>query len=289
MKTIWCSRPSGSACSGTTTPFGTISNPGPSQRSADSAAIRETAIRCVDPVEQEAPHRQPAAHPAEVAGRVPGARRSGSARTRASATQIAGVIGSCRWTTSKRSSRERLADRGRSRAARGRCSAASRSPGTTTERPTGMIPAGRSPWRPVRGWSRRVSVPGGSWPIRIFTSWPRSRSAAAWFSACSTTPPQYDHENGTTMPIFTRTAAASTGASRSMPSSSTSSVTASERRAQPAPLGPKPSPGRERDALLGEQPLRRQARRAAAARRRRCPRRPAARAAPPTSRSRRRS
>ena len=38
-------------------------------------------------------------------------------------------------------------------------------------------------------------------------------------------------------------AAASTGASRAIPSSSTSSATASERRAQPAPLGPKPSPG----------------------------------------------
>ena len=45
--------------------------------------------------------------------------------------------------------------------------------GTTTERPTGMIPAGRSPWRPLRGCRNRVIGPGGSWPIRIWTSWPR--------------------------------------------------------------------------------------------------------------------
>ena len=36
------------------------------------------------------------------------------------------------------------------------------------------------------------------------TSWPRSSSAAACSSACSTTAPQNDHENGTTIPIFTR-------------------------------------------------------------------------------------
>ena len=36
------------------------------------------------------------------------------------------------------------------------------------------------------------------------TSWPRSSSAAACNSACSTTAPQNDHENGTTIPIFIR-------------------------------------------------------------------------------------
>src|SRR6187397_3261627 len=36
------------------------------------------------------------------------------------------------------------------------------------------------------------------------TSWPSSSSAAACSSACSTTAPQNDHENGTTIPIFTR-------------------------------------------------------------------------------------
>src|SRR6059058_3382304 len=35
------------------------------------------------------------------------------------------------------------------------------------------------------------------------TSWPRSSSAAACSSACSTTAPQNDQENGTTIPTFT--------------------------------------------------------------------------------------
>ena len=119
------------------------------------------------------------------------------------ATQIAGVIGSCRWTRSKRSSastwRTRGIDRGESTMLGSEPLA-----GTTTERPTGMIPAGRSPWRPLRGWRSLVRLPGGSWPITSLTSWPRWRSACAWFSACSTTPPGNDHENGTTIPIFTR-------------------------------------------------------------------------------------
>ena len=38
--------------------------------------------------------------------------------------------------------------------------------------------------------------------MMILASWPSAMSAFAWFSACSTTPPQYDHENGTTMPTF---------------------------------------------------------------------------------------
>ena len=54
--------------------------------------------------------------------------------------------------------------RGDRRAARARCSAASRSPGTTTERPTGMIPSGSSPCRPVRGWRSRVRRPAGRCP-----------------------------------------------------------------------------------------------------------------------------
>ena len=63
---------------------------------------------------------------------------------------------------------------------------------------------------------RRVAVPadagvegareltGGSLPITSRTSCPRASSASACSSACSTTAPQNDHENGTTMPIFTR-------------------------------------------------------------------------------------
>ena len=47
-----------------------------------------------------------------------------------------------------------------------------------------------------------MNWPGGSFPITSRTSWPSSRSAAACSSACSTTAPQKDHENGTTMPDF---------------------------------------------------------------------------------------
>ncbi len=87
--------------------------------------------------------------------------------------------------------------------------------------------------------------------MRIFTSCPRARSAAAWFSECSTTPPQYDHENGTTIPIFMPRPPRRRAASRSIPSSSVSSVTASESRAQPGPARPEPLAGGERDAVLG--------------------------------------
>src|SRR3954462_703428 len=44
---------------------------------------------------------------------------------------------------------------------------------------TGMTTSGSGPWRPVGGWGSRVSFPGGSLPITIFTSCPRRRSAAA--------------------------------------------------------------------------------------------------------------
>jgi hypothetical protein len=39
--------------------------------------------------------------------------------------------------------------------------------------------------------------------MRIFASTPRRASARAWWSACSCTPPQNDHEYGTTIPTFT--------------------------------------------------------------------------------------
>ena len=75
--------------------------------------------------------------------------------------------------------------------------------GTITDRPTGITFAGGSPCRPTRGCRTRVNCPGGSLPINSLTSCPLASSAAAWSSACSTTAPQNDHENGTTMPIFT--------------------------------------------------------------------------------------
>ena len=75
--------------------------------------------------------------------------------------------------------------------------------GTMTVLPTGITNGGGSSWRPARGCRRRLARPGGSLPISIRASCPSSISVRAWFSACSTTPPQYDHENGTTMPTFT--------------------------------------------------------------------------------------
>src|SRR3990172_6591097 len=64
--------------------------------------------------------------------------------------------------------------------------------GTITERPTGITFDGGSPCLPTRGWSTRVNWPGGSFPMSRRTSCPRSSSAAAWSSACSTTAPQDD-------------------------------------------------------------------------------------------------
>ena len=65
------------------------------------APASETAIRVVDPVEQEAPEVQPAriqpSSPAACQVATIGQLRD----ARASTTQIAGVIGSCRWRTSK--------------------------------------------------------------------------------------------------------------------------------------------------------------------------------------------
>ena len=117
--------------------------------------------------------------------------------------QIAGVIGSCRCRTSNcsRSSARRIR-----RYARGERTMFGSDPfaGTITERPTGSTFGGGSPCRPTRGWSARVNCPGGSLPMISRTSWPRPSSAAAWSSACSTTAPQNDQENGTTIPIFTR-------------------------------------------------------------------------------------
>jgi hypothetical protein len=38
----------------------------------------------------------------------------------------------------------------------------------------------------------------------VLVSMPSARSASAWSSACSLTPPTKDQEKGTTMPTFTR-------------------------------------------------------------------------------------
>ena len=114
---------------------------------------------------------------------------------------VAGVIGSCRCSTSKRSRSSAARMR---KNARGLRTMFGSEPfaGTITERPTGITSGGGSPWRATRGWRTRVNWPGGSLPISVRFSTPRRRSAAAWSSACSFTAPQKVHENGTTIPTF---------------------------------------------------------------------------------------
>ena len=142
-KTMRCSRCSGSAWSGMTTPFGTISKPPPSQRSADSAAMRETAMR----VSRRSIRKPQTGSAARIQARSPAAchvATAGHSANASVATQIVGVNGSCRWTRSNRSVRS--ASRVR-RIERGESTMFGNEPfaGTTTERPTGMISGGRWP------------------------------------------------------------------------------------------------------------------------------------------------
>ena len=115
--------------------------------------------------------------------------------------QIAGVMGSCRWSTSKRSRSSAARTR---KIERGLRTMFGSEPfaGTITERPTGITSGGGSPWRATRGWRTRVNWPAGSLPISVLFSTPSRRRAAAWSSACSFTAPQKVHENGTTIPTF---------------------------------------------------------------------------------------
>ena len=201
-KTTRCSRPPAGAAGGVRTPFGMTSYSPGSQRFWDSFARSETAIRW-SILSMRKPHSgtPPLIHPRSPdAWNV--ATRGQRARMRA-VRQIVGVIGSCRWTTSKRS---RSSARTVRKYERGERTMFGSEPfaGTITERPTGMTLSGGSPWRPTRGCRTRVNWPGGSLPITRRTSWPSSSSAVACSSACSTTAPQNDHENGTTIPIFTR-------------------------------------------------------------------------------------
>src|SRR6187200_2410432 len=184
--TVW-SRPVDDASGGMSTPFGTISHGPPIRWSTRSIRNPQPGIPSrIQP-------RSPEAWCVVTIGSV------ASART---ATQIAGVMGSWRWSTSNRS---RSRTRRMRKNERGLRTMLGSEPfaGTITDRPTGITFSGGWPWRPTRGWSARVNWPGGSLPMTSLTSWPRSSSAAAWSSACSTTAPQNDHENGTTMPIFT--------------------------------------------------------------------------------------
>ena len=102
--------------------------------------------------------------------------------------------------------------------------------------------------------------PGGSLPITRRTSWPRASSAAACSSACSTTAPQNDQENGTTMPTFT--IGSLLAAPRSdrrcgyEPSGSSFSQAAAGRGARPrrSGRGTAPDAGEVRRPCLGEPP-----------------------------------
>ena len=199
--TTRCSRPAGSAPGGMRTPFGTTSYSPGSQRCAEARACSETAMRWSSrssrkPQTGAASRIQPSS---PLAWCVP---TIGPSQSASDAMHGIGVIGSCRWSTSNcsRSSTRRIR-----RMARGLRMMFGREPlaGTITERPIGITSGGGSPCRPTRGWSARVNWPGGSLPMTRRTSAPSRRSAAAWSSACSTTAPQKDHENGTTIPTFT--------------------------------------------------------------------------------------
>src|SRR3954453_5773180 len=74
--------------------------------------------------------------------------------------------------------------------------------GTITDRPIGVTWPGGCSCRPCRGCRYLVRRPGGSCPIRIRASTPSFSRARAWWSACSGTPPQNDHEYGTTIRTF---------------------------------------------------------------------------------------
>ena len=126
--------------------------------------------------------------------------------------------------------------------------------GTITDRPIGITSGGGSPWRPTRGCRARVNWPGGSLPITRRTSWPSSRSAAACSSACSTTAPQKDHENGTTMPtfisarVYARPAQCTDAARRCPPRDADHRGCAAQRRLLHAGAG---APARQEDGQPG--------------------------------------
>ena len=100
----------------------------------------------------------------------------GAFATASTATQIAGVIGSWRWRTSKRSRSRTRRMRKNDRGLRTMFGSEPLA-GTITDRPTGITFAGGSPWRPTRGWRTRVNWPGGSFPITSLTSCPRASRA----------------------------------------------------------------------------------------------------------------
>ena len=176
-KTTVCSRFPGSAWVGTSTPLGTTSHGPPSQRSADSRARSETAIRWST---RSIRNPQPGI-PSFIQPRSPEAwcvATIGSVASDSTATQIAGVIGSWRWSTSNRS---RASVRRIRKTVRGLSADVGERPVRRHDhRPArpGSRSAAESPCRPTRGCSTRVNWPGGSLAMIRRTSCPRASSAA---------------------------------------------------------------------------------------------------------------
>ena len=99
MKTTVSSRSAGSASSRMYTPFGIMRYSAGRQREAELRGHRRNGDARVDAVHQEAPEVQRRVHPAETPFACHVA-TIGIFPSESAATQIAGVIGSCRWMTS---------------------------------------------------------------------------------------------------------------------------------------------------------------------------------------------
>ena len=240
--TVW-SRSAGSAPPGMSTPFGMtrilVGDPARAPTPPPSATRRSAR--------RSGPSGTPrtSARRASSRGRRArdASRRSGTGRARASRRRSRA---SSARAGARRRTAPRRARRACARSVRGERTMFGSEPfaGTTTDRPTGMIPSGSGPCRPLRGWRKRVKLPG-----RVVAHHDRHLVPAA----PQARPPGARHARPPRPSTTTRTARRSRSSCRRprrtprraarAPSSSTSSVTASESRAQPAPLGPNPSPG----------------------------------------------
>ena len=145
---------------GSSTPFGMTSYSPGSQRRRRVARVRRDRDPVVQPIGEKPPRPACRAfiHPSVAVSRGT-SRRPGTRASASAATQIAGVIGSCRWRTSNARARARAGSR---RTDRGERTMFGSDPfaGTITERPTGITSGGGAPCRPSRGCSTRVKLPG---------------------------------------------------------------------------------------------------------------------------------
>ena len=203
-----------------------------SQRCADCAAIRDTAMRASmrstrNPQVRRAPRIQvsvPAA--CQVAATVQVAKAS-------VATQIAGVIG-FRAGGSRVEAPPRPAPGvpAGSSAATARCWGASRWPARPPSAPHGDDPRGEV----AVASAARVEKPGQvAWRVvahhQLDLVAALAQRLGLVLGVAQRRRPGRTNENGTMIPIFTRKAAASAGTRRATPSSSTESETAREIRA----------------------------------------------------------